>query len=143
MSEGVGGILRQFSNESAALAERIVGSTAIVRGQTRSFDVAAGSAWLYDDEHLVTNDHVVADLVDPIEGQFPGHTPLHALLIGRDPLTDLAVLRVDPQDIAPLGVCPTGARPGELCFAFGSPGRFPREHQRRHRQRTQTQSAGR
>lgn len=126
MSEVVGGLLRQFSNESAALAQKVVRSTAIVKGQTREFDYATGSAWLYDAEHLVTNDHVITDLVDPIEAQFPDTRPVTALVVGRDPLTDLAVLRIDPQDIAPLTICGHGARLGELCFAFGSPlGAFP------------------
>ncbi|MFL0287812.1 S1C family serine protease [Mycobacterium sp. SMC-21] len=121
MSEHVGGFLRQFSDEAASFAERVVRSTAIVRGQTDKFEVASGSAWLYDNEHLVTNNHVVADLADPIEAQFPGSRPMQALTIGRDPLTDLAVLRIDPQDVVPLQICTRGARLGELCFAFGSP----------------------
>uniref|UniRef100_UPI000B004BFD S1C family serine protease n=2 Tax=Mycolicibacterium mucogenicum TaxID=56689 RepID=UPI000B004BFD len=75
---------------------------------------------------IAPNDHVITDLVDPIEAQFPDTRPVTALVVGRDPLTDLAVLRIDPQDIAPLTICGHGARLGELCFAFGSPlGAFP------------------
>ncbi|WP_396910161.1 S1C family serine protease [Mycolicibacterium sp.] len=126
MSESVLGILRQFSNETAALAERVVQSTAIVKGQTHDFDEGSGSAWLYDAEHLVTNNHVVADFAEPISTQLPGMRPAHARVIGRDPLTDLAVLRIDPQTASPLQISNDGARLGELCFAFGSPlGEFP------------------
>lgn len=120
------GMLRQFSSELIDLAERIVSSTAIVTGQTDDFDEASGSAWLYDPEHLVTNDHVIRDFVEPIYAQLPGSPIVQAIAIGRDPLTDLAVLRIDPQTASPLPIARHGARLGELCFAFGSPlGEFP------------------
>ncbi|WP_234792586.1 S1C family serine protease [Mycolicibacterium fortuitum] len=118
--------MRQFSDETAALAERVVQSTAIVKGQTHDFEEGSGSAWLYDAEHLVTNNHVVADFAEPISTQLPGMAPAHARVVGRDPLTDLAVLRIDPQTASPLQISKDGARLGELCFAFGSPlGEFP------------------
>jgi serine protease Do len=126
MSESVDHLLSRFSDEIATLAERVVRSTAIVRGQSRDLDESSGSAWLYDTEHLVTNNHVVEDLVEPISVQLPGGAPKDAVVIGRDPLTDLAVLRSDPQVTASLPISQRGARLGELCFAFGSPlGEFP------------------
>lgn len=126
MSNAPGRLLRQFSDEIIELAERVVLSTAIVKGQTQDFKEGSGSAFLYDVEHLVTNNHVVHELVEPIHVQLPGEPLTEARVIGRDPLTDLAVLRVDPQSARPLAVSPTGARLGELCFAFGSPlGEFP------------------
>lgn len=119
-------LLRQFSDEIVALAEQIVQSTATVTGQTSDFRESSGSAWLYDAEHLVTNNHVVEDLVDPVHVQLPGGTPTQAWVIGMDPLTDLAVLRTDPQAAPPLRVSQEGAKLGELCFAFGCPlGRYP------------------
>ncbi len=120
------GRLREFSEEIVALAEQIVPSTASVTGQTRDFRECTGSAWLYDAEHLVTNNHVVEDLVDPIHVQLPGSAAAQAWVVGRDPLTDLAVLRTDPQAALPLQLSTQGARLGELCFAFGCPlGRYP------------------
>lgn len=122
----VANVLRQFSDEIVALAERIVQSTATVTGQTNDFRESFGSAWLYDAEHLVTNNHVVEDLVDPIYVQLPGGTPTQAWVIGTDPLTDLAVLRTDPQSAPPLLISQEGVKLGELCFAFGCPlGRYP------------------
>jgi serine protease Do len=119
-------MLRQFSEEIVALAEKVVKSTALVSGQTSDFDEATGSAWLYDAEHLVTNHHVVEDLVDPIHVELPGETPTQAWVIGKDPLTDLAVLRTDRRSAPPLPISGRGARLGELCFAFGSPlGDYP------------------
>ena len=119
-------LLRQFSDEIVALAEQMVQSTATVIGQTSDFRELSGSAWLYDAEHLVTNNHVVEDLVDPIHVQLPGGPLTQAWLIGKDPLTDLAVLRTDPQSAPPLRMSKEGAKLGELCFAFGCPlGRYP------------------
>lgn len=119
-------LLRQFSDEIVALAEQIVQSTASVTGQTSDFRECTGSAWLYDAEHLVTNNHVVENLVDPIHVQLPGGGATQAWVIGKDPLTDLAVLRADPQSAPPLRISQEGARLGELCFAFGCPlGRYP------------------
>lgn len=126
MSEVSLALLRQFSDEVVALADKIVRSTAIVTGQTRALEDGGGSAWLYDAEHLVTNHHVIADLTEPIHLQLPGGEPNSALVIGHDALTDLAVLRIDPQSAAPLRLSVNGAKLGELCFAFGSPlGHFP------------------
>ena len=121
MSNTSGRLLRQFSDEIIELAERVVLSTAIVKGQTRDFDEGSGSAFLYDVEHLVTNNHVVEGMVDPIHVQLPAARPTEARVVGRDPLTDLAVLRVDPQPAEPLLISARGARLGEVCFAFGSP----------------------
>ncbi|MCH9736872.1 MAG: trypsin-like peptidase domain-containing protein [Actinomycetia bacterium] len=126
MSNASSRLLRQFSDEIIDLAERVVLSTAVVKGQTRDFDEGSGSAFLHDVEHLVTNNHVVEDLVDPIHVQLPGAQKTEARIVGRDPLTDLAVLRIDPQSARPLNISSQGARLGELCFAFGSPlGEFP------------------
>ena len=126
MSELSLALLRQFSDEVVALADKIVRSTAIVTGQTRALEDGGGSAWLYDAEHLVTNHHVIADLTEPINVQLPGDEPTSALVIGHDEFTDLAVLRVNPQSAPPLRLSDKGAKLGELCFAFGSPlGQFP------------------
>ena len=119
-------MLKQFSEEIVSLAEKVVKSTALVSGQTSDFDEVSGSAWLYDAEHLITNHHVVEDLVDPIQVQLPGDTPTQAWVLGNDPLTDIAVLRTDRRSAPPLQISDQGARLGELCFAFGSPlGRYP------------------
>lgn len=119
-------LLGQLSDEMAALAERVVQSTAIVTGQTGDLSECEGSAWLYDAEHLLTNHHVVDSLVEPILVRFPSRPAVQTLVVGRDPMTDLAVLRVDPQTVQPLRLADRPARLGELCFAFGSPlGDYP------------------
>lgn len=125
-SSGQGSLLAELSDEVATLAERVVKSTAIVTGQTRDFGQSSGSAWLIDAKHLITNNHVVSDLVEPVWVAFPDHVETRAEVVGRDPLTDLAVLRVDPQVAPALSLRATPARLGEFCFALGSPlGQFP------------------
>lgn len=117
MSESSMRLLRQFSDEIVTLAEKIVPSTAIVTGQTRDLLDGGGSAWLYDAEHLVTNNHVVDNLVEPIHVQFPGGRRMPARVIATDPLTDLAVLRVDPQTVAPCKF----QRQGQSSESYASP----------------------
>lgn len=119
-------LLHQFSDEIAGLAQRVVRSTATVTGQVRDLTEASGSAWLYDAEHLVTNNHVVGDLVGPIRVRFATAAETQALVVGSDPLTDLAVLRVDHQTMEPLQLSDQQPQLGELCLAVGSPlGEFP------------------
>src|SRR3712207_1256302 len=126
MSRTRGGALSALSEEIAALAQAVVPSTAIVTGQTRDFGGGSGSAWLYDDEHLVTNNHVVESLVAPVWVRFPDCQETRAEVVGRDPLTDLAVLKVPRQAADALALRMRPARLGELCFALGSPlGTYP------------------
>ncbi|OBF56916.1 S1C family serine protease [Mycolicibacterium monacense] len=118
-------LLGALSEEIAALADAVVRSTAVVSGQTRDLDECQGSAWLYDDQHLVTNHHVIEGLVEPIWIRFPDGPEMRATLVGGDKLSDLAVLRAAQHDSAALSLRSRPARLGELCFAFGSPlGRY-------------------
>ena len=119
-------LLESLSDEIASLAESVVQSTAIVTGQTKEFDQGSGSAWLYDQHHLVTNNHVVEQLVEPIWTRFPDCADIQATVVGRDALSDLAVLRVESQPQPPLPLRDRRTRLGELCFALGSPlGEYP------------------
>lgn len=81
-----------------------------------------GSGFLYDDRHVVTNDHVVrngsaADL-QYITGDWTSTT-----VVGRDYHSDLAVLEVDhvPESASPLSL--TDRRPvvGQQVAAIGNP----------------------
>jgi S1-C subfamily serine protease len=126
MFRSKGGALSALSEEIVALAEAVVPSTAIVTGQTRDFGGGSGSAWLYDDRHLVTNNHVVEGLVAPVWVKFPACQEIRAEVVGRDALTDLAVLEVPRQTADALALRTRPARLGELCFALGSPlGTYP------------------
>ena len=145
MSNTPGRLLRQFSDEIIDLAERVVLSTAIVKGQTHDFEGRQRvRVRLHDVEHLVTNNHVVQDLVEPIYVQLPGAQHAEARVVGRDPLTDLAVLRVDPQSAQPLAISPQGPGFKRTLLRIRQPfRRVPGEHQHRHRERTEAEPSHR
>ncbi len=81
-----------------------------------------GSGFLYDDCHVVTNDHVIATGraadIQYINGDWTSAT-----LVGRDYHSDLAVLEVDhvPKGVTPLSL--TEQRPvvGQQVAAIGNP----------------------
>ena len=109
-----------------SLVRWVIPSTATVVGQTKDFGIASGSGWLYSENVLVTNHHVIEGLVAPIGATLSGAARVAAELIGSDPHTDIAVLRVDSGGRRALSVRTAPAQLGEMCFAFGSPlGTYP------------------
>ncbi len=121
-------MLAGFSDELAALVARVLPSTATVTGQTRDLDRTSGSAWVVDETHLVTNEHVVAGLevvfvrrgaaTPPAVASSAPHR--RARLVGSDAVTDLAVLELADHGAAPLPLRAEPPRLGELCLAVGS-----------------------
>jgi S1-C subfamily serine protease len=84
---------------------------------------ASGSGFVLDDEqHIVTNDHVIAGGGDIVITSSEGRR-IPARLVGRDSGTDIAVLRIAPS--ARLRALPLAAsedvRVGESVLAIGSP----------------------
>ncbi|GAB7095530.1 trypsin-like peptidase domain-containing protein [Halolamina litorea] len=80
-----------------------------------------GSGWLYDDDVLVTNDHVV-DLADTVRAQFANGEWVTAELLGTDPYSDLAALSVDPPvEAEPLPLLAEQPPVGTRVAAVGAP----------------------
>ncbi|MDF9745584.1 S1C family serine protease [Natrinema salsiterrestre] len=81
-----------------------------------------GSGFLYDDRHVVTNDHVIAD-GEAADLQYINGDWTSTTLVGRDYYSDLAVLEVDhaPDAATPLSL--TERRPvvGQQVAAVGNP----------------------
>ncbi len=81
-----------------------------------------GSGFLYDDRHVVTNDHVIANGtaadLQYITGDWTSTT-----LVGRDYYSDLAVLEVDhvPKAATPLSLTDEGPVVGQQVAAVGNP----------------------
>lgn len=80
-----------------------------------------GSGFLYDETHLVTNDHVIGD-PDTIRVRTSDETWVNASVVGRDPYSDLAVVELDgdlPGDPLPVAedLSPVGTR----VLVVGSP----------------------
>ncbi|MBX0323690.1 trypsin-like peptidase domain-containing protein [Halomicroarcula sp. F13] len=82
----------------------------------------AGSGFVYDDEHVVTNQHVVGDS-DYVELRFHDGEWRTGAVVGDDPYTDLAVVHVTdlPDDAVPLPVADANPDPGERVAAIGNP----------------------
>jgi len=80
-----------------------------------------GSGWLYEDDVLVTNDHVVAD-GETVRAQFATGDWVTADLLGSDPYSDLAALSVDPpNDAESLPLLEEQPPVGTRVAAVGSP----------------------
>ncbi|REA05460.1 serine protease [Haloferax sp. Atlit-6N] len=87
----------------------------------------AGSAFVYDDRHLVTNEHVsrLADAADAgrVELRFADGSWRVGEVVGADAYTDLAVVAVDdlPEDAAALPLATENPAPGRSVAALGNP----------------------
>ena len=79
-----------------------------------------GSGWVYDAEHIVTNNHVVED-GDRITVIFSNNSERIVEVVGQDRETDIAVLRVKSGALHPVQLATQTVEQGEIVFAFGSP----------------------
>jgi S1-C subfamily serine protease len=82
----------------------------------------SGSGFVYDETHLVTNEHVVGD-ADEVDLRFSEGDWRVGRVVGTDPYTDLAVLAVEdlPADATPLPLAEANPAPGVLVAALGNP----------------------
>ena len=82
----------------------------------------AGSGFVYDERHVVTNEHVVRG-VDALDVRFADGAWRSGEVVGRDAYTDLAVVRVEdlPESAAPLAVSASNPDPGTPVAALGNP----------------------
>lgn len=117
------GLLENLSLEIADLAAGALPKTCSV--WTKSEDLAAGgsgSGWVFDSEHIVTNEHVVSGFADQVKIRFPNQKEKIGQVVGSDALTDLAIVRVLGIEAEPMTrrVSPA-LRRGELCMTLGSP----------------------
>ncbi|MEU1363629.1 trypsin-like peptidase domain-containing protein [Micromonospora zamorensis] len=86
---------------------------------------ATGSGFAVDDQqHLITNDHILAKGGGgPVTVELPDGRRFAAQVVGREPRSDLAVLKVPASaGLTPLPLAKPGAtRVGEPVLAVGSP----------------------
>ncbi|MFC7057605.1 S1C family serine protease [Halovenus salina] len=108
-------------SEQTAVYEQVVDSVAAVEVRT-SQGPAGGSAWMYDDSYLVTNDHVVA-LADSTYVRFRDVGWREASVVGTDFYSDLAVLDVEnkPDSATPLPLVDGPKAVGTPVAAIGNP----------------------
>ena len=105
-----------------ALYDRSIDSVVSVRVATQGGQFGQGSGFLYRQNLIVTNQHVVANASN-VEVQFDRGEWRTARVVGSDPYSDLAVLRVEnvPGYANPLSLAEQRADPGEPVAALGSP----------------------
>ncbi|MFC7226148.1 trypsin-like peptidase domain-containing protein [Salinirubellus salinus] len=82
----------------------------------------SGSGFVYDETHLVTNEHVVGD-ADEVDLRFSEGDWRVGRVVGTDPYTDLAVLAVEglPDYARPLPLADANPAPGVPVAALGNP----------------------
>ncbi|MXR53125.1 PDZ domain-containing protein [Halovenus sp. WSH3] len=115
------------SSQFSEVYQETIDSVAAVRA-TGASSSSGGTAWVYDDSHLVTNAHVVRDATE-IYLRFRQSGWLQAELVGSDGHSDLAVLQADlPDSATPLELTdqphPVGTRVAALGNPFGLTGSF-------------------
>lgn len=105
-----------------AVYEAVIDSVVLVQVTGSAFGQGEGTGFVYDDEHLITNDHVVMG-ADEIDVQFEGGEWRSASVVGTDPHSDLAVLNVDdrPDSATPLRLSESDAVVGQEVVAIGNP----------------------
>ena len=103
------------------LYENSIDSVVKLRVET-SLGTAQGSGFVYDESHIVTNEHVVAGESEVLV-QFSDGVWRNGRVVGTDVYTDLAVVRVSsmPSEATPLPVADRAPRPGQPVAALGSP----------------------
>ncbi len=108
-------------SDYTALYEQTIDSVVKLRVTTVAGS-SQGSGFLYDNSHIVTNEHVVQD-ADTVLVQFSNGEWRTGQVVGTDVYTDLAVVRVDskPASAETLPVARTAPKPGEPVAALGSP----------------------
>jgi len=81
-----------------------------------------GTGWLYDEDHLVTNQHVV-DGAGDVYVRFPDAGWTQASVVASDVYSDLAVLSVEetPESATPLTLLSEDPAVGTRVIAIGNP----------------------
>ena len=122
--------LRADNGSISAVAAKLLPSTVQIQanggsdGDTRGG--ATGSGFVLDDKnHVITNNHVVADATgdDEIKVVDQNGKPLDAKIIGRSPVYDIAVLEVEEDnDLRPASIGSSRRmHVGDTVVAIGSP----------------------
>ncbi len=104
------------------LYEEIIDGVVLVQASGTDQEEGIGSGFVYEDEYVVTNEHVVS-AADELDIQFVEEDWQSATVVGTDPYSDLAVLEVDeiPDYAAALPVAETNPEIGQEVVALGNP----------------------
>lgn len=108
----------------ASLYEELIDGVVLVSvvGAEAPGEGGIGSGFVFDDTHLVTNEHVVSG-ASAVELQFVDEQWREAEVVGTDVHSDLAVLRVEdlPADVDPIALAEDDPVVGQEVLALGNP----------------------
>ncbi|WP_226012605.1 S1C family serine protease [Halomicrobium salinisoli] len=106
----------------AAVYESVAGSVASVRTYDGGGNGAQGTAFVYDDRHLVTNEHVVSGASD-VSVRFQDSGWRNAEVLATDVYSDLAVMETPalPDGAEPLPLLESDPAVGQRVVAIGNP----------------------
>jgi serine protease Do len=112
----------QANSQLTEVYQDVVDSVTAVRVEGGMRGAAGGTAWVYDDDYLVTNEHVVREGSDP----FLWFTDIgwrDASIIGTDLYSDLAVLEAEnkPEEATPIELVDQEPPVGTQVAAVGNP----------------------
>jgi S1-C subfamily serine protease len=109
------------TRSSVEAYREVTGSVARIRVYASS-GTGGGTGWLYDDDHLVTNQHVV-DGANDVYVRFPESGWTRSDVLATDVYSDLAVLSVDatPDSATPLALRQSDPPIGTAVIAIGNP----------------------
>ena len=111
--------------DPAAIGSRVIPSVVTVEvGATQGGEfaqTASGSGVAIDEQHIITNNHVV-DGATAVQVVLSDGRVYQAEVVGTDPITDVAVLLVAVPDLQPIAFGSTDSLSvGEPAIAVGSP----------------------
>jgi putative serine protease PepD len=111
--------------DPAAVGARVIPSVVAVQvGATQGGDfvqTASGSGVVIDEQHIITNNHVVAGAT-AVQVVLSDGRVYQAEVVGTDPITDVAVLSVAVSDLQPISLGSTDSLSiGVPAIAVGSP----------------------
>jgi S1-C subfamily serine protease len=112
----------QTNSQLTNVYKEVVDSVTAVRVEGGMRGAAGGTAWVYDDDYLVTNEHVVREGTDP----FIWFTDIgwrDASIVGKDLYSDLAVLEAEnkPSEATPIELVDEEPPVGTRVAAVGNP----------------------
>jgi S1-C subfamily serine protease len=98
-----------------------IGSVVLIRRTSRTGG-GQGSGFAYDENHVVTNEHVVSG-ADSVSLQFKNGAYREGEVVGTDPYTDLAAVEIPdlPEIAKPLPLAQTDPAIGTRVVALGNP----------------------
>jgi len=115
------GVQTEVPNENISIDD-LTNSTATVYANPGERRGSVGSAFMYSDRHLVTNQHVVGD-ASTVTIRYDQDNWSEGKVLGTDKYTDVAVIEVEdkPPNVNSLPIQESLPKTGEDVLAVGSP----------------------